>query len=191
MAEWRRIAFPSGTCERMIGFSLPRGREVVQICYDGIVRLDLTGPVTPTLDGTHPEGGELYDARAQRLHYAGATYVILGLHGGAPLAVSPQGERLVLTPPAASGPSGRQLLVHGPTATTDLRFEFEERSGDWGYATFSADGGLVVAGAPYDLFAFERVPDTASAWVSFPRPDRQRSGAGATDRASPAGHDAS
>jgi hypothetical protein len=42
------------------------------------------------------------------------------------------------------------------------RVGFEAVSGSWGSATFSADGEVVVvvAGMPFDLVAFERIPET-------------------------------
>lgn len=159
---WRRVECPSWTCERMIGFSLPVNGHLVLVCYCGIVTMDLANPTAWTLDDSEEawEGGDGYDTHAQRLHYRGTTYTMLGLHGGTPIHRSVAGDEVHLTPPtvidARVGRYARTLLVRDPSGAVTLRFHFEELSGAWGQVTFSADGDLVIAGMPFDLFVFAR-----------------------------------
>ncbi len=159
---WRRTEFPSWTCERMIGFSLPVNRRIVLVCYCGIVSMDLATPAAWTLDDSEEvwEGGDGYDSDSQTLRYGGTTYSVLGLYGGEPILRSTAGDEVHLTPAVLIDPQvgryARTLLVRDQSGHVTLRFTFEELSGTWGLATFSQDGNLVIAGMPFDLFVFAR-----------------------------------
>ena len=159
---WRKLEFPSWTCERMIGFSLPVAGRLVLVCYCGIVSMDLANPAAWTLDDSETawEGGTGYDQTTQTLQYRGAIYRLLGLYGGEPIQRSGAGEEAELTAPVVIDTTGgrymRSLTIRDRSGAVSFRVDFEELSGDWGFATFTSDGNYVIAGMPYDLFVVAR-----------------------------------
>jgi hypothetical protein len=87
---------------------------------------------------------DLYDPDSRLARYAGKEYRIIGLHGGNALLESPAEERLVLDTDA-------QTLAVEKNGETIFSTPYENFSGDWAAATFSADGRYIVLGCPYDF----------------------------------------
>ena len=139
---WRAAKVPE-ICERLIGFSVPQGDEVLVISYEGthIVRLGPT--ITVETDDEFREY-DIYDPDRGVAKYRGREYQIIGLQGGAPLLESPTGERLVLDVKA-------QVLSVVRDSTIVYFRPYENFSGDWAVATFSPDGRYIVLGCTYDF----------------------------------------
>lgn len=150
MASWSALSLPY-IFERMVGFSLPMCNQVAIISYEGLHFLDLNRPDHVLHDNKHREGGKLYSPSTGKLLYQGREYSILGLHGGAPISASAQGERLALDLP------GEVLMVYGASGNVDFEFRFEDPSGDWGHASFSSDGEHILLGMPYEIHLLRRV----------------------------------
>jgi hypothetical protein len=53
---WLRLELPSQEWDRLLGFSIPQGEELILVTYDGIVRVRLGTPMMASLDERYPEG---------------------------------------------------------------------------------------------------------------------------------------
>ena len=142
MAHWSLVKTPP-ICERLIGFSVPVAGVSLVVSYEGVHLLHLGEPITVETDVTHREY-DLYDPDAGTVEYHGVTYRIIGLHGGTPLSVAPQGDRIEFDPQQET------LAVVTPLGRT-LDVRYENFSGDWAAATFSPDGKFLLLGCPYDF----------------------------------------
>lgn len=142
MSKWKKRRVPP-FCERMIGFSIPQGEEVLIISYEGMHILQLGGEITLQTDERFAEY-DLYDPNSGVACYQEKNYQIIGLHGGTPLIESQAGERLVLN-------TDSETLSIVRNQQTEYLMKYDNFSGDWAAATFSTDGKYVVLGSPYDF----------------------------------------
>ena len=139
---WRRLKVPP-LCERMIGFSVPLGDEILVISYEGVHLLRLGVEITVQTDEKFAEY-DIYDPDSGIAIYQDRKYQIIGLHGGNPILESSFGERLVL-----DTDSETLSIIKGDT--TVFSTEYKNFSGDWAMTTFSPDGRYIVLGCPYDF----------------------------------------
>ncbi len=142
MNDWRRVPVPS-FCERLIGFSVPKGGRVLAISYEAVHLLTLATEVSVLTDEDFAEY-DIYDPDAGTASYQREEYRIIGLHGGQPVLDGPDGELLALNQSAST-----LSVVRAGTRTFHTRYS--NFSGDWAAATFSPDGRYIVLGCPYDF----------------------------------------
>jgi hypothetical protein len=169
---WEKLDLPRQEWERMLGFSIPEGKELLIVTYDGIARVNLETLRKAPFDDRYPEGEGLYDlASSGELRYQGQTYQIVGILGGTPLLHNSLGERIVLgieeeleTPDGRrvkATPAESTLVIQDEDGTPSFEFTFRNFSRDWQRATFSRDGTHLVLGMPYDIYAFRRIDSGA------------------------------
>ena len=146
---WRPIPLPY-VCERVIGYSIPRGDEFWVMSYEGLHRIVLAPAVSVWTDRSHAEDYDIYDTDRGLIEYEGMQLWMLGLHGGDPVGNLPSGERLEWFEKEGllrvTENEGRALADVGPFAVDD----------DWAYATFSVDGRYVVTATPDRLCVYRR-----------------------------------
>ncbi len=107
--------------------------------YDGAHLVKLS----PTVEVSH------FSEYEGRPEFAGLDLFMLGLDGGAPITTDvARGHHLSLDLPA------ERLRVIDRLSRIVQEIEFHDLSGDWGYATYSADGKWLAIGVPYDLFLY-------------------------------------
>jgi hypothetical protein len=143
---WLRLELPSQEWDRLLGFSIPQGEELIRVTSDGIVRL--------------------YDLPSGELRYDGQTYHIIGVHGGIPILHNQWGERIVLDVEeeretsdgrrVRATPEENTLLIQGADGIPVLAFTLRNFSRDWQRATFSRDGMYLALGMPYEIYVFRR-----------------------------------
>jgi len=172
---WEKLDLPRQDWERMLGFSIPDGKELLIVTYDGIARLNLETLKQAPFDDRYPEGEGIYELARSALRYDGQTYQIVGVYGGAPLLHNSLGERIVLgveeeeeekeEKEEKDTPDGRRvkatsaestLVIQDQDGTPSFEFTFQNFSRDWQRATFTRDGTYLVLGMPYDIYAFRR-----------------------------------
>ena len=146
---WEKVELPGYIFERMVGFSLPADGEVAIVSFEGVHIIDLESPGNVLNDDRYPEGKGIYDERKQVLVYEGKIFKMLGVFGGEPILDSSQGEQLVFD-------LEKEILKVRQNNATLFQFDFEDLSGDWGYATFSSDSAYMLLGLPYDIYIFQR-----------------------------------
>jgi len=142
---WIEIAHPY-LFERMTSFSIPHRDRMVICSYDGAHFVTLVPTVSVAHDPTLAEeytGGD-------DVEWEGVTFRTLGYGGGDPILVHPDGSRLV--PRIAE----ECVDVISPDGVVIQTIEFDDLSGDWGYATFSTDGQYLVIGVPYDIYIYRK-----------------------------------
>ncbi len=101
----------------------------------------------PVLQGEE-ELDKVFDEDRSLLTIGGQAYPMLGLYGGVPILTNELGDQLSLEP------SQDRLLVLKSERQVKQVIEFSDLSGDWRWATFSADGHYLLIGVPYDLFIY-------------------------------------
>jgi len=74
---------------------------------------------------------------------------MLRLYGGGPILTNELGDQPSLEL------SQDRLVVLSSERQVKQVIEFSDLSGDWGWATFSADGHCLLIGVPYDLFIYQ------------------------------------
>jgi hypothetical protein len=136
----------------MIGFSVPQDDTVLVISYEGMHLVRLGTPVSVETDDRHCEY-DLYDADTGVSRYGGRGWDIIGLHGGRPVLVGQDDERLILNTKAE-----RVALFRG--SKEEWSTPYDNFSGDWAAVTFSPDARFIVLGCPYgfDFRVWERLP---------------------------------
>ena len=75
---------------------------------------------------------------------------VRGVHGGHPLLESRYGEKLLFDLPR------KTLTIEDRNGNVHLKYQVEDLSWQWGYATFSHDANVVVLGLPYFIAIFRR-----------------------------------
>jgi hypothetical protein len=163
---WVRLDLPSQEWDRLLGFSIPQGEDLILVTYDGIVRVRLGTPMMASLDERYPKGDPLYDLTSGELRYDGQTYQIIGVHGGIPILHNQWGERIVLDVEeeretsdgrrVRATPEESTLLIQAADGISVLAFTFRNFSRDWQRATFSRDGMYIALGMPYEIYVFRR-----------------------------------
>jgi len=147
---WEPIDIPGGFFERLSGFSLPVDYQVVLISSEGLHTLDLSHSEDVHSDNEYPEGGDLYDWEHHVLHYNGRQFQILRVHGGHPVLKSEYGEQLLFDF------QSKVLIIEDRDRNVQLKYQFEDLSWQWGYASFSNDSNFVLLGLPYFIAIFRR-----------------------------------
>jgi hypothetical protein len=163
---WEKLDLPRQDWERLLGFSIPDGKELLIVTYDGIARLNLETVKQAPFDDRYPEGEGIYELASSEVRYQGQTYQIVGVYGGTPLLHNSLGERIVLgVEEEKDTPDGRRvkatsaestLVIQDQDGTASFEFTFQNCSRDWQRATFTRDGTYLVLGMPYDIYAFRR-----------------------------------
>jgi hypothetical protein len=163
---WMQLELPPQEWNRMLGFSIPQGEELILVTYDGIARVHLRTPMTAYLDKRYPEGEPIYDLASSQLSYEEQTYQIIGVHGGVPILHNPWDERIVLdVEEERDTPDDRRVrvtreentfLIQAADGACMLAFIFRNFSRDWQRATFSHDGMYAALGMPYAIHIFRR-----------------------------------
>lgn len=141
---WSPVKLPY-FCERLIVFSIPENDVVWVLSYEGLHRIALSPNPAVETNTSHAEDYTLLDQAGTRLTSAGITVPVLGLYGGIPQSVHPDGRRLV-----ADFDAGRVSVVDRK-GVLQQEIGFTDLSGDWGFATFSTDGRYLAIGMPYKL----------------------------------------
>ena len=142
MSQWKKLHVPP-ICERMIGFSVPRDREILVISYEGTHILRLSSEVAVETDFDFAEY-DIYNPELGIAQYRNCEYNIIGLHGGNPILDSPNGEKLELN-------TYSEILSVTSQEATVFSMKYENFSGDWAIATLSPDGQFIILGCPYDF----------------------------------------
>lgn len=161
-SDWNLLNTPEAQeiCERMLGFSLPVKHQLVIISYEGIHVINLQRPEDVQHEYDYPEGGDIYRRKEQVLEFQGNKFQIVGVFGGSPILHSQRDEQLTLTStkimPGQSKITTRIIQVKKEKGFVSFEFPFEDLSGDWAYASFSADSNYIVVGAPYNFYVFQR-----------------------------------
>lgn len=145
---WRELALPDDIAERFLAFTLPIEHTVGLISYHGLHFVDLRHPKRVSTHAEHPKGGKFFDGKKRLLDWDLRTYTTLGLSGGRPILKSKHREVLELQP------SNGRLSVSDSTGRISLEYQYDVRSGDWAYATFTNDGAYLLLGAPFIFRAF-------------------------------------
>lgn len=145
---WEKLELPF-ICERMVAFSIPQQDAVWVITWDALFQVTLAPDVSvlPVLQG-EGELDKVFDEDRSLLAIGGQAYPMLGLYGGVPILTNEFGEQLSLEP------SQDRLLVLTSERQVKQVIEFSDLSGNWRWATFSADGCYLLIGVPYDLFIY-------------------------------------
>lgn len=145
---WKPIQLPY-IFERMIAFSIPAADVVWILSYEGLHRLTLVPRPEVWTEPKHAEDYGLLDADGTLLVYAGQRIPMLGLYGGEPLLRHPKGQQL------APHFDSERVDVLAPDGSIEQAITFKDLSGDWGFATFSADGRYLLVGIPYELHVYQ------------------------------------
>jgi hypothetical protein len=168
---WVELDLPPQDWDRMLGFSIPEGNELILVTYDGIASMSLGTPRMASIDDRYPEGEGIYNIASSELRYEGQTYQTVGVQGGTPILQNQWGERIVLgVEQEMETPDGRRvkstgevstLLIQDEEGNPSFEFTFRNFSRDWQRATFSREGTYIVLGMPYAIHAFRRASGSA------------------------------
>jgi len=145
---WEKIELPF-FCERIVAFSIPQRETFWVIAWDALFQVTLApeADVSPVLQGDD-KLNKVFDEDQNLLRIGGQTHLTLGLYGGIPILTNELGDQLSLEP------SQDRLVVLNSERQVKQIIEFSDLSGDWRWATFSADGHDLLIGVPYDLFIY-------------------------------------
>jgi hypothetical protein len=141
--QWQRVSVPR-ICERLLGFSVPQDDQVLVISSDGTHLIRLGEAITVTTDSTRA-GYDVYRSALGICRYQDREWQIIGLHGqNHALLTTARSEWLELD----EADKTISVLLGG---VEDWSSSYENFSGDWAAARFSADGRFIVLGCPFDF----------------------------------------
>lgn len=147
---WKRVELPF-FFERMFAFSIPQQDTFWVMTYEELFQVTLAPEVKiSTVPGGVEELDEIFDEDRSILKIDRKIYPTLGLYGGVPILTNELGEQLSLEP------CEERLLVLDSNYQVKQIIEFSDISGDWQWATFSADSHYLLIGVPYDLFVYRQ-----------------------------------
>jgi hypothetical protein len=146
---WDEVGLPY-IFERMLEFSIPIEDQILIVSYDGMHHVRLAPTMEVAHFPEHREGdGLVFGDDVEHVRFGGVDFPMLGLEGGTPILDDPRrGHRLSLDL------AGERLRVVDGEARVVQEIAFYDLSGDWGFATYSADGKWLAIGVPYDLFLY-------------------------------------
>lgn len=146
---WEKLKLPF-FCERMVAFSIPQGDALWVMTWDELFHIILASEVSISrVLQSEKELDEVFDEHRSILTINGQTYSMLGLYGGVPILSNASGERLFL-----DSCQDRLIVLNSDQQVKQI-IKFSDSSGDWRWATFSADYNHLVIGVPYDLFIYQ------------------------------------
>lgn len=146
---WEKLKLPF-FCERMVAFSIPQGDALWVMAWDELFHITLAPEVSiSTVLQSEEELDEVFDEHQSILVIDGQIHPMLGLYGGVPILSNMSGDHLSLEP------CQDRLGVLNSDQQIKQVIEFSDLSGDWCWATFSADGSYLLIGVPYDLFIYQ------------------------------------
>jgi hypothetical protein len=138
--------------ERMLAFSVPKQNTFWVMSHDELFQIILAPEVciSTVLRGSEELDG-IFDEDRSLLTINDQIYPMLGLYGGVPILINEVGDQLSLEP------TQERLVILTREQQVKQIIEFSDLSGDWRWATFSADGRYLLIGVPYDLFVYQWV----------------------------------
>ncbi|HSI34685.1 MAG: hypothetical protein ACAI43_01330 [Phycisphaerae bacterium] len=132
--------------ERMTEFSIPRDDRLLIASTEGLQYVRLSPEIAiDRVDASVEYLGD-YDPV-----WDGVRFEMLGNWHCDPIIVHPDGGEVLDLDLEA-----QTLLVLGTGGDVRQEIRFDDMSGDWGVATFSADGKYLVIGVPYDIYIYRR-----------------------------------
>lgn len=145
---WEKLKLPF-ICERMVAFSIPQRDAVWVMTWDALFQVTLApdANVLPVLRSEEELDG-VFDEDRNLLIIGEQAYPMLGLYGGVPILTNELSDQLSLEP------NQDRLVVLNSERQVKQIIEFSDLSGDWRWATFSANGHYLLIGVPYDLFIY-------------------------------------
>lgn len=136
----------------MLTFSIPEQNRFWITSHDELFQITLAPEVYISIVLRGSESlDEIFDEDRSILTIHGRIYPMLGLYGGVPVLINKFGDQLSLEP------SQDRLVILDSEQQVKQVIEFSDLSGDWRWATFSADDRYLLIGVPYDLFIYRWV----------------------------------
>lgn len=149
MDSWKEIKLPY-ICERLIAFAVASDEEVFVVSYEGAHHIELGQRPNVHTDRARAEDWDSYEERTKTVRYEGKSLPALGVYGGTPRLENAAGDRIDMDLKKEA------LKITSGSGSSEQTIKFEDLSGDWGYATFSPSGMLVILGLPYGLRVFRK-----------------------------------
>jgi hypothetical protein len=150
-SDWQLLEVPY-FCERLIALCVPSADRIVAMSYEGLHDIRLLREITVATDAAHAEDYDLYDVDRLSMTIGGRSYPAMGLHGGSPHPMTPDGVSVITAPDASAVVLRDARGREWPPA--DLGDSPPGRLAD----TFSADGTLLVVATPDQLLCWRRLP---------------------------------
>ena len=146
---WAKIDTSALSFERLVGFSIPVDNSVVVISYDEVQLLKLRlGQVLQIENVQIDRNGifpfSTYNEEKKSIDINGVRHDMLGIFGGSPILSSAKQDTLSIDP------HNQRLIARDVLGQEILSFAYDDLSGDWQLATFSADSRYIVLGMPYE-----------------------------------------
>ena len=130
-----KISFP-GYMERCHGFSIPDNKRFLVVSFDDLVQFDLNSGEVTELDDWD------FDAKRNVILLDGEEVPFIGLWGGNPVLKKDGVGELTL--------KESELTLKRENGSEN-KWQLENFSGDWEFATFDTGFNGILFGAPYDF----------------------------------------
>jgi hypothetical protein len=147
---WRKIDISALSFERLVGFSIPVYDSVVVISYDEVQLLKIRLGYILQIENVQIDRNGIFpfnicSEKKKSIDINGVRYDMLGIFGGNPVVSSAKQDILSIDP------HNQRLIARDVLGQEILSFPYNDLSGDWQLATFSADSKYIILGMPYEL----------------------------------------